>query len=368
MIHIAIDASRATARERTGTERYSFQVIAALARIDRFNRYTLCTNGLPESLPPLGPNFDLRSVRAPRLWTHLRLGPQTLLAQSDVLFVPAHVIPLLSARRNVVTIHDLGYLAFPEAHTRQRRIELDLTTRWSVQRATQVIAISQATKDALIEHYHADPARVTVIYHGVSPLFRPVDSVAIAELQAHYGLHKPYFLYVGTIQPRKNLQRLIAAFRMLAGQVADIELLIVGKRGWLTEQIEAEARSAGLAERVRFLGFVPDGDLPALLSGATAFVFPSLYEGFGLPVLEAMACGTPVLTANTSALPEVAGDAALLVDPSSSEAIASGLQRLAEDADLRAALRARSLARAAQFTWERCARETLAVLQDTVTR
>jgi glycosyltransferase involved in cell wall biosynthesis len=367
MIHIAIDASRATPRERTGTERYSFELIAALARIDRFNRYTLFTNGLPDTLPPLGPNFELRSVRAPRLWTHLRLGPQTLFTRADVLFVPAHVIPLVATHPSVVTIHDLGYLRFPQAHTRQQRIELDLTTRWSVRRATRVIAISQATKDALVEHYAADPARVTVVHHGVSTAFRPVDAASVATVKARYGLQKPYFFYVGTVQPRKNLARLIAAFTQVAGQLGGIELVIAGRSGWLSAQIEAEARAAGLGERIRFPGFLPDEDLPALLSGALAFVFPSLYEGFGMPVLEAMACGTPVLTSNSSALPEVSGEAAVLIDPTDTAAIVAALRQLAIDEGLRSALTDRGLRHAAGFSWERCARETLAVLQDTLT-
>ncbi|NJM05888.1 glycosyltransferase family 4 protein [Candidatus Gracilibacteria bacterium] len=366
-MHIAIDASRATGREQTGTERYSFELIAALARSDRFNRYTLFTNGQPAALPQLGPNFNVHNVRAPRLWTHLRLGPQSLLSQADVLFVPAHVIPLVAAHRSVVTIHDLGYRAFPESHTRRRRVELDLTTRWSVQRATRVIAISQATKDALVQHYNVDPTRVAVVHHGLSAAFRPADTPAITTVCARYGLQKPFFLYIGTVQPRKNLARLIAAFRTIAERIGAIELVIAGKRGWLTEQIEAEAAHAGLGARVRFIGFVPDAELPALLSAARAFVFPSLYEGFGMPVLEAMGCGTPVLTANTSALPEIAGDAALLVDPSDTEAIAAALQQLADDAALRADLSARGLQRAAHFTWERCAEETLQVLRAAIT-
>ncbi|MFQ3661823.1 MAG: glycosyltransferase family 1 protein, partial [Chloroflexaceae bacterium] len=174
------------------------------------------------------------------------------------------------------------------------------------------------------------------------------------------ALEAPYFLYIGTIQPRKNLTRLIEAFAHAGPD--DALLVIAGRRGWLSEPIVRRVAELGLTNRVRFPGYVPDADLPALLSGALAFVFPSLYEGFGMPVLEAMACGAPVLTSTTSALPEVAGDAALLVDPCDTDAIAAALRRLAADAPLRASLRARGLVRAADFTWERCARKTLDVL------
>jgi glycosyltransferase involved in cell wall biosynthesis len=176
-------------------------------------------------------------------------------------------------------------------------------------------------------------------------------------------------LYVGTVQPRKNLERLIEAFAMAtashtgaSGGEQPLLLAIAGRRGWLSEAIDRRVAQLGLGGRVRFLDYVPDEDLPGLLSGATAFAFPSLYEGFGLPVLEAMACGAPVLTSTTSSLPEVAGDAAMLVDPTDTAAIAAALARLIADEPLRAELRARGLARAALFSWERCARETLAVL------
>jgi glycosyltransferase involved in cell wall biosynthesis len=363
---IAIDASRLSATERTGTERYSYELLAALARADRFRPYTLYSNGMPAALPPLGPNFSLCSLPLPRLWTHARLGPALLRDRPALLFVPAHVVPLLHPP-SVVTIHDLGYLAFPAAHTARRRLELHLTTRWSLHAARHVIAISQATRADLVRHYGADPARVSVVYHGLSPAFRPIeDGACQAAARARHGLSRPYFLYVGTIQPRKNLTRLIEAFaralpRLVQAGATPL-LALAGREGWLSAAITRRAHELGVADHVRFLGYLPDSDLPALLSGALAFVFPSLYEGFGMPVLEAMACGAPVLTSTSSALPEVAGEAALLVDPADTDAIAAGLAHLAAEPALRAALRTRGLVRAAEFTWDRCARATLEVL------
>jgi glycosyltransferase involved in cell wall biosynthesis len=395
-MHIGIDASRMAVAARTGTENYTFELVAALARIDRQNRYTLYCNQPPAALPPLGPNFALRHIPFPRLWTHARLSAEVALRPPDVLFVPAHVLPLGAplrrGMRTVVTIHDLGYLKFPGSHTLAHRLYLRLSTRWSARAASRLIAISGPTRDDLVRYAGARPEKISVVHHGVSPRFHPIeDTDAIAAAQARYGITPPYFLYVGTIQPRKNLVRLLEAFASMGvgswesgvgvptpnsqPPTLNPQLVIAGKRGWLTEQIERQsARLFGAdSPAVRFTGYVADEDLPALLSGALAFVLPSLYEGFGMPILEAMACGAPVLASTTSSLPEIAGDAALLIDPEDTAAIAHGLARLAGDpssssgeaAELRADLRARGLARAAQFTWERCAEETLAVLVGT---
>jgi glycosyltransferase involved in cell wall biosynthesis len=374
-LQIGIDASRVAVAARTGTEHYTYELLAALARRDRASRYTLYCNQPPAALPPLGPNFALRRIPFPRLWTHARLSAELALHPPDVLFVPAHVLPLgapLRRRtRTVVTIHDMGYLHFPEAHTPMHRRYLRLSTLWSARAADRVIAISRATRDDLVRHAGVQPDKVTVIYHGLSERFRPIaDPAIVGAARARYGIGERYFLYLGTLQPRKNLERLIEAFAEVLKRLSvetlersTLQLVIAGKRGWLTEAIERRAAQLGLAGQVFFTGYVPDEDVPALLSGALAFAFPSLYEGFGMPVLEAMACGAPVLAANTSSLPEVAGDAALLVAPTDTAAIAAALMRLADEPVLRDELRKRGLARAAEFTWDRCAAETLEVLR-----
>ncbi|MBX0327974.1 glycosyltransferase family 4 protein, partial [Oscillochloris sp. ZM17-4] len=276
-LSIGIDASRIAVARRTGTERYTYELVAALARVDRRSAYTLYTNGLPPALPPLGPNVALRSIPLPRLWTHARLGPELARRPPDVLFVPAHVVPAIHPPASVVTIHDLGYLAFPQAHTARRRLELGLTTRWSLRAARLTIAISQATRDDLVRRYGADPARVRVVHHGLGQSFRPVESpLEIADARERHGVAPRYLLYVGTVQPRKNLERLIDAFALVAGrpELAGVQLVIAGGRGWLSEGIERRAAGHGLAGRVHLSGYLPDEDLPALLSGALAFVFP----------------------------------------------------------------------------------------------
>ena len=371
-LHIGIDASRTAVAARTGTEQYTVELLGALARLDHRTRYTLYCNNLPTALPPLGANFALRRIPMRRLWTHARLSTELALHPPDVLFVPAHVIPLgapLARRtRTVVTIHDLGYLHFPEAHTQTQRLYLRLSTAWSARVASDVIAISAATRDDLVRYARVPREKIHVIHHGVATRFRPADALAVAAMQARHGIDAPYFLFIGTVQPRKNLERVIEAFAKVA-QIGDctaitnLQLVIAGKKGWQTAPIERRAAQLGVADRVRFVGYLPDDDLPPLLGGALGFVFPSLYEGFGMPVLEAMACGTPVITSTTSSLPEVAGEAALLVDPHDTGAIARAMERLACEPELRATLAERGQEQAARFTWDACAAATLQVLR-----
>jgi glycosyltransferase involved in cell wall biosynthesis len=256
--------------------------------------------------------------------------------------------------RVVTTVHDLGFLHFPQSHTRFQNIYLRLTTRWAAWAADRVIAISQATADDLVRYTGVDRRRVVVIPHGVAPVFTPLAKKTMPWAR--------YMVYVGTLQPRKNLARLIEAFAR-AQTHPDTQLVIAGRAGWLSEPLAEIARAHGVAERVHLIGFVPDAELPALLAGARAFVFPSLYEGFGMPVLEAMASGAAVLTSTTSALPEVAGEAACLVDPNDVDAIAAGIRRLDGDDAYHGQLVAKGYIQAQRFSWTTCAATTLAVLR-----
>lgn len=367
-LQIGIDASRAARAERTGTEQYTVALLAALSGLDHYNQYRLYVNTLPRQLPPLGANFTLRHIPLRRLWTHARLSAELLREAPDVLFVPAHVLPFPGALRpempSVVTVHDLGYLHFPEAHTASQRLYLRLSTAWNARIACAVIAVSEATRSDLLAHTGVDAQKVHVVQHGVSSRFAPQSEQAVAAARECYGIPPRYFLYVGTIQPRKNLARLLRAYAQARREAADFPALVIaGRVGWRSEGIAATAQALGIGAHLHFPGYVADADLPALLSGAEAFVYPSLFEGFGMPILEAMACGTPVLAANTSSIPEVAGNAALLLDPLDERAIAKGLLRLATNGNARHELRERGLARAQHFNWERCARETLAVLR-----
>jgi glycosyltransferase involved in cell wall biosynthesis len=269
----------------------------------------------------------------------------------------------------VVTVHDLGYLYYPGAHRFLDGLYLDLSTRYNARAASRVIASSQATKDDLVQQCGIEPDKITVVYFGYDETMQPVeDEATIEKVKARYGIQGDYVLHVGTLQPRKNLGRLLEAYAMVRKQAKRGEtpcLVMAGRKGWLYDQIFQQVERLGLESAVILPGYVPQDDLPALLSGAHLFAFPSLYEGFGLPVLEAMACGTPVLCSNVSSLPEVAGDAALLVDPLDVKSMAEAMNRLLQDEGLRSQLVERGYRQVRQFSWERCARETLAVLEDT---
>ncbi|HEY74415.1 MAG TPA: glycosyltransferase family 4 protein [Thermoflexia bacterium] len=359
---IGIDASRAVAARPTGTETYSRQLIQALLALDSSHQFRLYFRTAPPA--DVFPGADARPISFPRLWTHARLSWEMARRPPDALFVPAHVLPLVHPRASLVTIHDLGYLHFPQSHPWRQRLHLDLSTRWSARAAAHLLADSEATKADLATHYGTPPAKITVAYPGYDETLAPVrDPAAIEAVKARYGINGDYFLYLGTLQPRKNLARLVAAFASL--QLVPT-LVLAGKRGWLYDALFTQARRLGLEGRVLFPGYISPEEKAALLSGALAFVFPSLYEGFGLPVLEAQACGCTVIASNTSSLPEAAGDGALLVNPTDTAAIGAAMQRVASDAALRDELVERGFANARRFSWAACAQSALDVIEQFV--
>ncbi len=363
MTVLGIDASRAVLDNPTGTELYSLHLIQAMLEQENKSRFRLYLRTAPD-----GPTFrgaELRAIPFPRFWTHVRLSWELLRHPPDLLFVPAHVLPLAHPRLSLVTIHDLGYRYFPGAHTLRQRLYLDWSTRWSARAATHLLADSQTTRDDLLAHYGTPLDKVTVAYPGYDETLAPVrDPAAIAAVKVRYGIAGDYLLYLGTLQPRKNLVRLVDALaQALPHLPAQTQLVLAGRRGWLTDELFARVRQLGLEGRVLLPGYVPEQDKAALLSGALAFVFPSLYEGFGLPVLEAQACGCPVLCANTSSLPEAAGAGALTVDPLDTRALAEALARLAGDALLRAGLVERGHANLRRFSWRQCAQTVLTVIE-----
>jgi glycosyltransferase involved in cell wall biosynthesis len=354
-----------------GIGRYVRELVAALANHDAESAYRLFVMGATAKrfLPALpGPNFAWRPSRISakwfaRLWgrAHLPLPVQLWAGKLALYHATDFVLPPVRPQcKTVLTVHDLSFVRLPETASPSLRAYLNQVVPNSVQRADYVLADSQATKDDLITLYQTPASKIEVLYSGVNPLFAPVtDSAALQAVRAKYKLGDwPFILAVGTVQPRKNYQRLIEALPALP---QDLHLVIAGGRGWLQGPIYAAVEALGLQARVHFIGFADDADLPALYSAAHIFAFPSLYEGFGLPILEAFACHTPVLTARVSSLAEVAGDAALIADPLSVEAIADGLLRLCEDSALRARLVAAGAQQTAKFRWETAAAQLRAV-------
>lgn len=360
---IGIDASRAAIARQTGTERYSRRIIEELLDQGIDQRFRLYLNGRQPLDLPQRASTEQRLIPFPRLWTHLRLSTELALHPVNVLFIPAHVVPPVHPRATVVTIHDLGYLHEPEAHTDWSRRYLDWSTRWSVRAARQVIAISEATKEDLVESYRVATDRVSVVYHGIDERFQPVGETEMARARWEIGLgaDERFILFVGTLQPRKNLVRLIEAFETIADDDADLKLVLAGRRGWKYDEINHAIETSRCRGRILLPGHVPDADLPALYSAAAAVALVSLYEGFGLPALEAMACGAPVLVSDRGSLPEITGDVAIAVDPLDIGAIAAGLRALLVPAE-RESRSGRGRQRAAKFTWRQSGRDTLEVL------
>ncbi len=371
MTIIGLDASRAARAKRTGTETYSLEMIMALSKqANPQQRLRLYTPHAPQhGRWPNSPYVETRIIPLPRLWTHLRLAAELHQHPPDILFVPAHVLPLYCPVPALVTVHDVGYLHYPQAHPGFSRWYLNWTTRRHTRVARHIIADSQATVADLVHFYQADPHRITVVYLGRDESLTPVTKQNVIEqVKAKYNISGNYLLYIGTLHPRKNLVRLVKAFQMALSSLSppenSLKLVIAGQKGWLYDEIFAQVQQLGLTEQVIFPGYLANKDKPALLSGALVYVFPSLYEGFGLPILEAMACNTPVLTSHSSSLPEVAGEAALQVDPHHTPAIATGLVELITKPDLRQQLIHRGQGQIKKFSWDAAATQILSIVEN----
>lgn len=359
---LGIDASRALTDAPTGTEYYSRALIDALLRLDSKFFFRLYTRAVPSAdFFPRTDNYEIRAIPFPRLWTHLRLAYEMLTRPPDALFVPAHVLPAIHPRNSIVTVHDLGYKFFPDAHPFLQRAYLDFSTRWNVRRARVVIADSFATRDDIVKFYDAPPEKIRVVYPSYNAeIFKPTRDVSeIARARQKYALPEKYLISVGTLQPRKNYARLFEAFALLPG---DYALALVGKKGWLSDSIFARARELNIETRVKFLNYVPLQALPALYAGARCAVLPSLYEGFGFPALEAQACGTPLVCSNASSLPEVAGAGALYFDPLDARAMAQAMHAVLTEQAARAELIERGRGNLERFGWKRAARELLEIV------
>jgi glycosyltransferase involved in cell wall biosynthesis len=291
------------------------------------------------------------------------LGFNRLVPGAGLFHATEHLLLPLRGVPTVLTVHDLIFRQLPGHHKPLNRWYLNLTMPLYCRRATHIIAVSEQTRRDLLEAYGVPPERISVVAEAAAAIFAPAPAGAVATARARYHLPERYLLTVGTLEPRKNLPRLLAAWAPLYGSGAAPPLVIAGKRGWLTDSFFAAIERSPARDGVVLTGYVDEADLPAVYTGAELFVLPSLYEGFGLPPLEAMACGVPVVCSNASSLPELADGAALLFDPRSVDSLAAALERALAGADLREDLRQRGLARASQFTWERTARQTLAVYQ-----
>lgn len=385
MKKVWIDGYEANVPQRLGSSQVAFELLRNIEKYDRNNDYTVLLPSQPlGDLPKERSGFAYRILKPGKLWTRIALPMALFLSKikPDVFFTPTHYIPRFapSQVKRVVTIFDLSYLHFPEMFQTKDLYQLTNWSKFSITNANHIVTISKSTKKDLIKNYSLSSDKITVVYPGFdAKVFKPVKNLRqIRRIQNRYGIKGNYIIYIGTIQPRKNLVRLIEAFsrlhpegeqaRHLPG--AQLQLVVVGKttglgrQAWMFEDILNAPAKLGIENQVIFTGFVPTEELPYLISGAVAYVLPSLWEGFGIPVVESMACGTPAVVSNVSSLPEVVGKAGLLVDPYSVDQIEQAIRTVVVDKKLRARLSKLSLAQASKFSWRKMAREVIRVLEN----
>ncbi|MBI1276996.1 MAG: glycosyltransferase [Anaerolineaceae bacterium] len=359
-----------------GIGRYVRELVTALSVIDQTTQYTLFVAGALSSRLPQSPgsNFRWKNTRLTpkwlaRIWHRggVRLPVELFTGRLSLFHAPDFVLPpTLPSIPTLLTVHDLSYVRVADSASPSLKTYLDMVVPRSVRRASYILADSQSTADDLVDLYGVSSGKISVLLSGVNPRFSHDLSREVLMTTRNRYLQDdfPYIFTVGTVQPRKNYVRLIQALAQLRASGIDIHLVIAGGKGWLDNPIYSAIDESNMRDFVHFIGFADDEDLPALYKNATCLAFPSLYEGFGLPVLEAMASGVPVLTSNVSSLPEVAGNAAITVDPYDLESMTDGLQRLILDNELRTLLIQRGLERAHEFTWEKSARQLRLIYQD----
>jgi len=362
--HIGVNAhllSLAEGYRSAGITSYIFNLLRHLPETATGMEYTVF---LSEKRYRGAPGLRLQVSRLPTsrpavriLWEQALLPWVARREGIDLLHNMAFVGPLAGGCPFVVTVHDLSFLFFPHSFRSLRRSYLRVFARMSVRRARRVIAVSESTKRDLVEIYDISPAKIDVVYNGVDARFQPLPADQAAAFRQQQGLPDRFILFVGTLEPRKNIVSLIDAYARLPKERPP--LVLVGGKGWFYDEIFGRVEALGLTGEVRFAGFVPAEDLPLWYNAADLFVYPSLYEGFGLPPLEAMACGTAVITSTASSLPEVVGQAGQLVDPTDTEALAAAMAQVLGSRELQQEMETAGLAQAAGFSWEETARKTV---------
>ena len=372
---IAIDANEANIKKRVGSNQFAFEVIWEMykemvdGRWPMVNKFLIFLSKKPRADFPPETDWWKYEVFGPRrfwTWTGLTRRLYWGKLKPDVLFSPSHYGPLFSPIPHVISIMDLGFLRWPEQFTKKDFYQLKYWTKWSVKRAKKIIAISEFTKRDIIKTYRIDPDRVIVAYPGYkktpNPKFQIPNSYQapnskfqklLGKVKKKYEIKGKYILYLGTLKPSKNIEGLLEAFKLL---IPPLKLVIAGKKGWLYQQIFEKVRQLGLKNRVLFPGFIPDEEVPILIEGAEVFVMPSFWEGFGIPVLEAMDAGVPVVCSDRGALPEIVGDAALLTNPDKPTKIAKAIEKVLFDVSVRDKLVKSGKERVKSFSWEKCSK------------
>lgn len=389
---IGIDGNEANVERKVGISEYAFELLVQFEQSTRNNpqktlAFQIYLKDTPRpEMPKEREGWKYIIVKPRKLWTQIGLPLYlfTHFPRPSVFFSPTHYAPRFCPVPTAISIMDLSFIHFPALFAKKDLYQLANWTKYSAKKAKKIFTISTASKNDILKEYRLEPGKVVVTYPGIKGgQIRSIGSeqkvmkeeVSTKELEKKFGISENYILFVGTLQPRKNIARLIEAFASLthstsSGQdhktsnIKDLQLVIVGKKGWLYEDILKAPEKYGVTDHVKFLEFVDNADLPSLYKHAIFYILPSLYEGFGLPVVEAMKYGTPVITSNVSSLPEAGGDAALYVDPLDTNDIAEKMQKLLADKKLRETMVKKGYEHIKKFSWEKAAKETLDVLMD----
>ncbi len=367
---IGIDASRANKQIKTGTEWYSYNLILELAKLDRQNQYNLYSpDKLKGELAKLPQNFKEQVLSWPPkyLWTMARLSFEMKKNPPDILFVPAHIIPLVSPKKTVTTICDIGFKSHPELYSSKEIKYHNFGLQQAIKKASLILTISEFTKQEMVKLCKIDPKRIKVIHLGFSQKdYRKIDDQdAIKSIKNKYKLPENYLFYTGRLNLKKNIPNLIKAFKAVISdpRFENYKLVLAGLPENGYETIEEEIKIQGIRDKIVELGWTKEEDLPYLMNEAKLFVFPSNYEGFGIPPLEAMACGTPVAVSTAASIPEVVGDAGVLFDPNNVSDMADKIKQVLGNEKLRQELIQKGFERIKKFSWEKCAKETLEALK-----
>ncbi|MDD5589902.1 MAG: glycosyltransferase family 1 protein [Candidatus Portnoybacteria bacterium] len=376
---IGINATAAIKQPRTGVEEYAYRLIKHLTMLPEAGKHRFLlylpaeTRRAEAGVPfdfPLPPNFEIKILKWPLpMWTQLRLASEMAFNKPDALFIPAHILPAVHPGNSVVTIHGLEYEYFPQYYPFHSRKYLRWSTKYALKHARKIIAISDKTKNDLVKLYGADDGKIEVIYHGAknSSLQSSLDSGKGSLRKEREEFNLPYLFYIGRVELKKNILGILKAYEILKEKYKiPHELVLAGEPGYGYEKIKAEIEALRLRSgcRVKESGYLSEDDKWKRLSGADVFVFPSFYEGFGIPILEAQMAGTPVVTADNSCLPEIAGRGALYAEATDPDQIAQVVYKSIDDKHLRDKLIQLGFENAKRFSWEKCASETLKVILD----
>lgn len=368
VLRIVIDGYEANVPQRLGSSQVAYELLRNIEKIDAKNEYTILVPNPPlDDLPKERKRWKYRILRPKRLWTRIAVPLYLYQDKPDIIFSPTHYIPRFSPCKRVATIFDLSFLHFPESFLKKDLYKLKNWTKYSIESADHILTISEFSKKDIFENYGISKDNITVAYPGYNrDIFQPQNAkIKVKVVKSKYKIEDPYIMYIGTIQPRKNLIRLMDAVKT----IAELKLVIAGKAkgegrsGWKYQEILDAPNKLGIGGRVKFLGYVPVDDLSCLLAGALGYIQPSLWEGFGIPAVEAMATGTPVLVANSSSLGEVVGDAGLTFDPCSVDQIKESILNIYSDDSLRKNLIEKGLKRAQKFSWKAMAEKVLSTLE-----